>query len=56
MAVSAKQKRVRERLLQIQAQAQSYALNPKQADPKAAANLAEEAAGLALELLAEKEG
>jgi hypothetical protein len=44
------------RLEQIQATAQSYALNPKQADAKAAANLAEEAAGLALELLGEKEG
>jgi uncharacterized protein YciW len=51
-----KQKLGIERLEQIQATAQSLALNPKQADAKAAANLAEEAAGLALELLQEKEG
>lgn len=53
---TAKQKRVRARLEQIQATAQSYALNPKQADAKAAANLAEEAAALGLELLDDKEG
>lgn len=51
---SAKRKAVRARLEQIQVLAQSYALNPKQADVKAAANLAEEAAGLALELLEEE--
>jgi hypothetical protein len=44
------------RLEEIQQLAQSYALNPKQADAKTAANLAEEAAGLALELLGSKEG
>jgi hypothetical protein len=53
MALTAKQKRVKERLEQIKSTAVSYALNPKQADAKAAANLAEEAAGLALELLEE---
>lgn len=50
-----KRKRIGKRLEQIQTLAQQYALNPKQADAKAAANLAEEAAGLGLELL-EKEG
>jgi hypothetical protein len=53
MAPSKKQTATRERLEKIQAEAQSYALNPKQADAKSAANLAEEAAGLALELLEE---
>ena len=53
--MAAKQKALRLRLEQIQALAQSYALNPKQADAKASANLAEEAAGLALELLDGKE-
>ena len=48
---TAKQKRIRERLEQIKEQAVAYALNPKQADAKASANLAEEAAGLGLELL-----
>jgi hypothetical protein len=48
-----KQKAIGARLEQIQATAQSYALNPKQADAKSAANLAEEAAGLGLELLEE---
>jgi len=50
---NAKAKRIGERLGQIQALAVSYALNPKQADAKAAANLAEEAAALGLELLEE---
>jgi hypothetical protein len=52
----ANKKAVRARLEQIQELAQGYALNPKQADAKSAANLAEEAAGLALELLDSKEG
>lgn len=50
---SAKRKALRARLEQIQATAQSYALNPKQTDAKTAANLAEEAAALALELMEE---
>jgi hypothetical protein len=50
-----KEKAVRARLEQIQQAAQAAALNPK-ADAKASANLAEEAAGLALELLDAKEG
>lgn len=50
-----KQKAAIERLAQIQETAQGYALNPKQADAKTAANLAEEAASLALELLQAKE-
>jgi hypothetical protein len=53
MSTSKKQTATRERLEKIQAEAQSYALNPKQADPKTAANLAEEAAAIALELLEE---
>jgi hypothetical protein len=53
MSLTAKQKRVAERLEGIKAQAVAYALNPKQADAQAAANLAEEAAGLGLELLEE---
>jgi hypothetical protein len=53
---AAKKKTLRARLEQIQTIAQGYALNPKQADAKTAANLAEEAAGLALELLDAKEG
>lgn len=52
---STKQKRGVARLEQIRELAQAFALNPKQADAKSAANLAEEAAGLALELLQEKE-
>lgn len=55
MAKTAKQKRVQARLEQIRDQAVGYALNPKQTDAKAAANLAEEAAGLGLELLEEVE-
>lgn len=51
--MTAKQKRIRERLEQIKEQAVSYALNPKQADAQKAANLAEEAAALGLELLEE---
>jgi hypothetical protein len=38
-------------LEQIKDLAAAFAANPKQADAKTAANLAEEAAGLALELL-----
>jgi hypothetical protein len=55
MADTAKQKRIRKRLEQIKDEAVSYALNPKQTDPVAAVGLAEEAAGLGLEALQEKE-
>ncbi len=51
--MTSKEKRIRDRLGQIQASAQSMILNAKQADPVKAANLAEEAAGLGLELLEE---
>jgi hypothetical protein len=47
----AKEQRIKERLEQIKSLAVAYASNPKQADAKASANLAEEAAGLGLELL-----
>jgi hypothetical protein len=53
VALTAKQKRVHARLEQMKVTAQGYALNPTQTDAKAAANLAEEAVGLALELLEE---
>lgn len=43
--------RVAERLEQIREQAVGHALNPKQADTKVVANLAEEAAQLGLEIL-----
>lgn len=49
---SAKEKRLRERLEEIKSRAADLAAN---ADDKVAANLAEEAAGLGLELLDEKE-
>ncbi len=55
MALTAKQKRIKGRLEEIKVTAAAYALNPKQADAKASANLAEEAVGLALELLEAKE-
>ena len=48
---TAKQKRIAKRLEQIKDLAAAFAANPKQTDAKTAANLAEEAAGLALELL-----
>lgn len=51
--VTAKQKRVQARLQQIKDQAAGLAVNPKQADPLVSAQLAEEAAGLGLELLEE---
>lgn len=51
MALTAKQKRVKTRLQEIQARAAQLATNAKD---KTAANLAEEAAGLGLELLDEK--
>jgi hypothetical protein len=54
VALTAKQKRVKARLEQIREAAASYVLNPGQADATAAANLAEEAAGLGLELLTER--
>jgi hypothetical protein len=48
---TANQKRIIERLEQIKDQASAYAANPKQTDAKVSANLAEEAAGLGLQLL-----
>jgi hypothetical protein len=48
-----KEKRIQARLEQIKEQAVAFALNPKQADAKTSANLAEEAAHLGLELLEE---
>jgi hypothetical protein len=47
---TAKEKRIRERLGQIKDQASAYAINPNKADAKTSAGLAEEAAGLGLEL------
>ena len=52
---SNKEKRIRARLQQIKDEAAAYALNPNQADAMAAAGLAEEAAGLGLELSEGKE-
>jgi hypothetical protein len=51
MALSAKEKRIQERLEQIKERAAGLAANEKD---KLAANLAEEAAGLGLELLEEQ--
>ena len=47
---SDKQQRIRERLDRIKNIAAGLAANPKQTDAQTAANLAEEAAGLGLEL------
>ncbi len=55
MALTAKEKKIKARLEQIKDTATAYAINPNQADAKASANLAEEAAGLALELLEGKQ-
>ncbi len=55
VALTAKEKRIKGRLEEIKTTAAAYALNPSQADAKASANLAEEAAGLALELLEGKQ-
>lgn len=49
--MKAHEKRVAERLEQIREQAVGHALNPKQANTKVVANLAEEAAQLGLEIL-----
>lgn len=55
MALSAKQKRVKARLEQIKERAAGLAANAKDGSgEQSAANLAEEAAGLGLELLEEK--
>ncbi len=51
MALTAKQKSIKKRLEDIKDTAAAYQLNPKQVDAKQSANLAEEAAGLGLELL-----
>ena len=48
---TANQKRILARLEQIKELAAAYAANPKQTDAKTSANLAEEAAGLGLQLL-----
>jgi hypothetical protein len=50
MALSAKAKRIAARLEAIKEEASALAVNPKQADAAHAAGLAEEAAGLGLEL------
>lgn len=51
--MKAKQKRIKERLEQVKARAAELAANAEKPHDKAAAQLAEEAAGLALELLEE---
>ena len=49
--MKAHEKRIGDRLEQIRDRSVSHALNPKNADVKTVANLAEEAANLGLELL-----
>ena len=51
---TANEKRIKARLEKIKDEASAYAANPKQTDAKTSANLAEEAAGLGLQLLQEK--
>lgn len=52
--MTAKEKRIRGRLQQIKDEASAYAVNPKHAEAVKCISLAEEAAGLGLELLEEK--
>lgn len=53
MALSSKQKRIRDRLQQIKDESSAYAVDPKKVEAEKCIGLAEEAAGLGLELLEE---